>query len=360
MKNKVVFFIALIFLLSFLVSCTTSTLYESNQIVGIFMPGLMNGHWETDGIEMRQILENKNYEVRLFFASQDSSVQKEQINNMIEYGVDALIINAVDADDLAKTLDKAGEQGIKVIAYRKLLTNTDAVNYFVSFDNNLIGIQQGVSLIEGMYSQGKGPYNIEIFPESYMDDNARSYYAGAMSVIKPLIESGEIKVISNEISFDDIVSSDYNLEAIADRINHLLYKYYSNGKKLNGILSFSDAISTELINVIDESNMFASSKYPIITGQNAEIDNINAIINSKQYSTVFKNHKLLAQIACNMTIAALNNEFPEINDTTSFYNGVKTVPTFLCESILVTKENYKSVLIDSGYLAHEDIFPEIE
>ena len=238
----------------------------------------------------------------------------------------------------------------------RLPLNTAFVDYFVTFDNYLIGADQALSLLDGLSYYGDGPYNIEIFAGETEDSNAVSVYQGAMSVLEPLIENGTIVVLSGMTDMDDIATTRGNNQDAILRFENLLKEYYSDGTPLHGVLSPRDNMSLEFIRILETNTSYISSVYPVITGQNAMCKNVLAIADSRQYSTIYKDYKLLSQIACSMVTAVLNGQIPEVNDSTTFNNGSKVVPAFLCEPILVSKENYESILIDSGYMKSEDIF----
>lgn len=356
MKRKIVFPLTLIFFSILLVSCS-SAYVESKPSIGIFMPCKSNTRWITEASEMQQLLEDEGYEVKVYFAEKSSRTQKQQVKTMIEYGADALIISPVEADDLSTILNTAHKNDIVVIAYNELLTNTEGVDAFASFDNNLIGVQQATSLVEGMRSAGEGPYNIEIFIGNSAGSSTDEYYKGVMSVLRPLIKKNEINVPSGQVSTRAISNNGWDLSSEVDRFKLLISNYYSNGTPLNGVLSPTDKLTLKFIDILNDENYYSASAYPVITGQNAELQNLKAIVDSKQHSTIYKDSDLIAQVTCSMVIALLNGQEPEINDNTSFYNGVKIVPAFLCEPILVDKSNYQSILIDTGYIKYEDIFP---
>lgn len=357
MKDKIAIFLVFILLLS-LGGCSKSPNQNTTKQVGIFLSSVTTERWIIDGTEMKKILEENGFTVELYFAEKNPEIQKMQILEMIKTGVDVMVITAVDAQDLASTLDIASADGIKIIAYDRLLINTDAVSYFASFDNYLVGVMQGNSLIEGMRAQSNGPYNIEIFAGSPDDSNSRYFYDGAMSVMQPLIDSGEIIIPSGAVLFDDVVTDNWSSEVADKRFRNILDSFYSSDQKLNGILSPNDTLAARFILTLKEFGYVPTVYFPIITGQDAALSNVKSIINSEQYSTIFKDTRVLAQLASSMVIAVLNDEDPEINDAHSFNNGVKVVPAYLCEPVVVTKENYREILIDSGYIKSEDLITE--
>ena len=357
MKNVFKIFLSLLITLTLVSGCNTPALEQPDYVVDIFIPCYEDGKWSNDALEIQRILENENYQINIYYANKDTSIQRQQIENSIENdNADVFVICPVEQNKLSDILISAKEKNILIISYEKLIENSDSVDYYVSFDNALIGIQQASSLIEGMLKQGKGPYNVEIFISSHFDDINNSYYRGAMSVLMPLIESGDIIVPSGQILSSDISIENWSIEADINRFKNILSEYYNNGQPLNGILSPSDNLSEEFINIINQKRYYSSNIYPVITGQNPDTQTIVSIISTKQYSTIFLNYKALARVTSNMIIAIMNGQTPEINDNSTFYNGEKIVPSYLCEPILVTKENYEETLIATGHIYYDDIF----
>ena len=331
-------------------------LSESSQHIGIYLPCTSPSRWITEGDEMTKILTNQGYKVELFYAEKDVDLQISQITNGITDGEDAMIISAVDPTKMGDVIKQASDKGIKIIAYDKFIDSA-YINYFVSFDSTLIGNMQGKSLVDGLRGSGDPPYNVELFAGCNADSNAIYFYEGAMNILEPLIDTGEIRVLSGETKFDDISLEFQNSDYAAQRLQRLLDSYYKTNH-LDGVLSPNDMTSLKIIGFIDKYEDLNKGRYPIITGQDGELNSIIAITNSKQYSTIFKDSKLLSQIASSMVIAVLNDETPEINDSWPLGNGTGSIPSFLCEPVLITKENYKSILIDSGHIKYEDVFPD--
>ncbi|MBN2880240.1 MAG: sugar-binding protein [Clostridia bacterium] len=355
MKRKLALLFSLCILVSFFAGC--SSVYEDDTpSIGVFMPCLESGHWVKDAEEIEQILGSEGYEVTTFYANKDYELQLEQISQSIEYGFDVVIIAPVQATGMDDVLCSLADADIKIIAYDRLPKNTSCISYFATFDSYLIGVQQAESLVEGIRKKSNAPYNIEIFTGSPKDEYAVNIYEGSMSVLKPLINSGEIKIISGETTMADACNERGEALPALERMKRILEEYYSGNFSLNGVLSPNDSIALAVISALNSSGKYTISNYPIITGQNADLQNVKYIVEGKQYSTLLKDPKQLAQITCSMVDAILNGESPEINDTTS--NGLIEVPSFLCEPILVTKENYINVLVDSGYFEYSDLFPD--
>jgi len=355
MKRKAALLFSFCILVSFFAGC--SSVYEdATPSIGVFMPCNKSGHWVKDAEEIKQILGSEGYEVTTFYANKDYDLQLEQISQSIEYGFDVVIIAPVKSGGMNDVLCSLADADIKIIAYDRLPKNTRCVSYFATFDSYLIGVQQAESLVEGIRKKGNAPYNIEIFTGSPKDEYAVNIYEGSMSVLEPLINSGEIKIISGETKMAEASNERGQAQTALERMKRLQAEYYSANFSLDGVLSPNDSIALAVISALDDSDKYTINNYPIITGQNADLKSVYRIMEGKQYSTLLKDPKELAQITCSMVDAILKGESPEINDTTS--NGVIDVPSFLCEPILVTKENYINALVDSGFFEYSDLFPD--
>lgn len=357
MRYKIVIIISLIIAMLLILGCQNTKVNEPKFSIAILMHCSPDDSRHMDAEAMKITFDNIGYEANIYYADKDSSIQNQQIQDAINLPVDAMIVSPISSDEIKDSLEAAKEHGILIISYDKLILNTDAVDYFASFDHSLIGIQQGLSLLENLQANGDGPYNIEVFAGKSNSSNNNTYFMSAMSVLQPLIDSGEIIVVSGQTTYEEVHDEAYKNADAGTRLENLISLYYSDEVQLHGILSPNDKMTLEFIDILN-NNRDLYSKFPALTGQNAELKNIQAIISSKQSSTVFKDPYVLSQVAANMVIVTLNGGTPEINDSISFYNGVKTVPAYLCEPILITRDNYESVLIDTGYYHINEVFPQ--
>jgi len=341
-------------------ACNASSPAGTNKsgkgYIGISMPTQSSERWIKDGGTMKEILEKRGYTVDLQFAEDDIPTQKAQIENMIMKGADVLVIAAIDGSTLSETLDQAGKDGVKIISYDRLLVNTEAVSYYATFDNRRVGQLQAESLLEGLKKlKGDGPYNIELFAGSPDDTNSYYFYQGAMDVLKPLMDDGTIRVPSGQIKQEEIGILRWDGAVAQARMDALLAAHYTDGTVLHGVLSPYDGLSRGIISALISFGYVPGKDLPVVTGQDAEAASIKLIISGEQYSTILKDTRDLAEVAANMVEAVLNGTEPEINDTETYHNNVKVVPAYLLEPYIVTKENYKELVIDSGYLTEEDI-----
>ena len=325
--------------------------------IGISMPTQSSERWIKDGNTMKDLLEAKGYTVDLQYAEDDIPTQKSQIENMITKGANVLIIAAVDGSTLSATLDQAGKDGVKIISYDRLLVDTDAVSYYATFDNRGVGRLQAQSLVDGLKaSKGEGPYNVELFAGSPDDTNSFYFYSGAMDVLQPLIDAGTVKVLSGQTAQADIGTLRWDGAVAQSRMDGLLAANYSSGEELDGVLSPYDGISRGIISALTSFGYQPGTEnWPVVTGQDAEAASIKLIIAGQQYSTILKDTRDLAAVAAGMVDAVLTGTEPEINDTTTYDNNVKIVPSYLLIPYTVTVDNYQELVMDSGYLTADDI-----
>ncbi len=333
---------------------------KTKDFVGVSMPTKSSERWIKDGHTMKEILEKRGYKVDLQYAEDDIPTQKAQIENMISKGVNVLVIAAVDGSTLSATLDTAAKDGVKVISYDRLLVNTKAVSYYATFDNRKVGQLQAQSLVEGLKKfKGKGPYNVELFAGSPDDTNSFYFYQGAMDILKPLMAKGTIVVPSKQITQDKIGTLRWDGAVAQARMDAILAANYSSGKRvLHGVLSPYDGISRGILSALISFGHKPGNNFKnlsIVTGQDAEAASIKLIIAGQQYSTILKDTRDLAKVASDMVDAVMKGSEPKINDTKTYNNNVKIVPSYLLAPYIVTVDNYKKLVIDSGYLKPSDI-----
>jgi len=327
------------------------------ELIGVSMPTQSSERWIKDGNTMKDILEEMGFEVDLQFAEDDIPTQVNQIEAMLTKGAKVLVISAIDSSTLSSTLDMAGEEGVYVIAYDRLLVDTDAVSYYATFDNEGVGVLQAQSLVDGVRAnKGEGPHNIELFAGSPDDTNSGYFFGGAMSVLQPLIDAGEFVVVSGQTSLAEVGTLRWDGAVAQARMDAILAANYSDGKPLAGVLSPYDGLSRGIISaLLSFGYQVGTEDWPVVTGQDAEAASIKMIITGEQYSTVLKDTRDLAAVAAKMVVALLNGEEPEINDTETYDNNVKIVPSYLLIPHDVTIENYQALVMDSGYLTEDDI-----
>jgi putative multiple sugar transport system substrate-binding protein len=283
-------------------------------------------------------------------------VQIKQIDELIDAGCNILVIAAIDSTQLTDVLQKAADRKIIVIAYDRLIMDSPNVDYYVTFDNFEVGRLQGAYLEQALDLQNSGgPFNIEIFAGSPTDNNAVFFYNGAMSVLKPYIDSGKLVVRSGQVERAETAIQDW-LQAIArDRMTELLHAHYPDGTPLHAVLSPNDGLAIGIIEALKAFGFGTDERpFPLLTGQDSDIANIQAMLNGEQAMTVFKDTRTLADRTFRMIDDILLKKSTETNDSKTYHNNVKIVPTYICKPVLVDKDNYKNVLVDSGYYEMSD------
>ena len=330
---------------------------EDKGAIGISMPTKTSARWIADGENMVKVLEAKGYKADLQYADNDIPNQLAQIENMITKKVKALVIAAIDGTTLSAALQKAADAGIKVISYDRLIVGSPNVDYYATFDNFQVGVLQAGTIVKGLgLDAGKnGPFNIELFGGSPDDTNAFYFYDGAMSVLKPYIDSGKLVVQSKQMGMDKVSTLRWEAATAQARMDNLLSANYTKAH-VDAVLSPYDGLSIGIISALKGVGYGTKDvAMPIISGQDAEIPSVKSIIAKEQYSTIFKDTRELAKVAAGMVDAVLSGGKPEINDTKTYNNKVKIVPSYLLKPIAVDATNWKAALVDTGYYKAEQL-----
>jgi putative multiple sugar transport system substrate-binding protein len=330
---------------------------QDKGTVGIAMPTKSSTRWIHDGESMVEQFKAAGYGADLQYAEDDIPTQLSQIENMITSGVKALIIAAIDGTTLSNALANAAAAGIKVIAYDRLIRESGDVDYYTTFDNFQVGVLQANSLVAGLkerFGDAK-PYNVELFGGSPDDNNAFFFFDGAMSVLKPMIDAGDIAVPSGQMDMKVCGTLRWDGSVAQARMDNLLSANYGD-KALHGALSPYDGLSIGILSSVKGVGYGSGDlKMPIVTGQDCEIPSIKSIIAGEQYSSVFKDTRELAKVTVALVDAVLSGGTPEINDTKTYNNGVKVVPSYLLVPVPVDAANYKDVLVGSGYYTEDQL-----
>ncbi len=322
--------------------------------IGVAMPTQDLQRWNQDGENMKKQLEAAGYEVDLQYAKNDVALQVSQLENMILGGCKVLVIASIDGSALGTVLASAKEEGIPVIAYDRLIMKSDAVSYYATFDNYKVGTIQGQFIEEKLgLKDGKGPFNIELFAGSPDDNNALFFFQGAWDVLKPYVDKGQLVIPSGQTDFQTIAISAWKSEGAQNRMDNLLTAYYSDGKQLAAVLSPNDSLAIGIANSLTNIGF---DPYPIVTGQDCDKANMKNILAGKQAMSIFKDTRTLAAKVVGMVDALMKGTEPEVNDTKTYDNGEgKIIPSYLCDPVFADKDNYKELLIDSGYYTEADI-----
>lgn len=341
-----------------LAATTYSAQAQDKGTVGIAMPTKSSLRWISDGNELVKALQAAGYKTDLQFAEDDIPNQLAQIENMVTKDAKVLIIASIDGTTLSAVLQQAHDKGVKVIAYDRLIRDSPNVDYYTTFDNFQVGVLQANSILKGLgYPEKKGPFNLELFGGSPDDNNAFFFYDGAMSVFQPLIDKGDFVVKSGQMGMDKVGTLRWDGAVAQARMDNLLSANYSDGSRVDAVLSPYDGLSRGIISSLRGVGYgTADQPWPIISGQDAEVPSIKAIIAGEQYSTVYKDTRELAKVTAGLVDEVMQGKEPsQINDTKTYNNGVKVVPSVLLTPYEVDKSNYKEKVVDSGYIKAEDL-----
>ena len=349
---------------------------ESKGLIGVAMPTQDLQRWNQDGENMKKELEAKGYEVDLQYAGNDVATQVAQVENMIANGDQLLVIASIEGDSLGTVLAqakeanvlvvasidgsslgdvmaKAKEAGIPVVAYDRLIMNTDAVSYYATFDNYLVGKTQGQFLVDALDLDNQdGPFNIEFVTGDPGDNNVNFFFGGAMDVLQPYIDAGKLVVPSGQMTKEEVATANWATETAQARFENILSSFYADGTNLDAVLASNDSTALGVENALDANY---TGEYPIITGQDCDIANMPNIINGKQAMSVFKDTRTLASKVVEMVDAIMQGGEAPVNDTETYDNGTGVIPSYLCEPVAVTVDNYKEMLVDSGYYTEDQL-----
>ncbi|CCD96267.1 Multiple sugar-binding periplasmic receptor chvE precursor [Bradyrhizobium sp. ORS 375] len=329
---------------------SSAAMAQSKGTVGIAMPTKSSARWIDDGNNIVKVLKDRGYATDLQYAEDDIPNQLSQIENMVTKGAKVLVIAAIDGTTLSDVLKQAKAKGITVIAYDRLIRDTPNLDYYATFDNFQVGVLQAQSIVDKLgLKDGKGPFNIELFGGSPDDNNAYFFYNGAMSVLQPYLDSGKLVIGSGQKGMDKVATLRWDGATAQARMDNLLSAFYGK-KRVDAVLSPYDGLSIGIISSLKGVGYgSADQPMPVISGQDAEVPSIKAMLRGDQYSTIFKDTRDLAKVTADMVDASLAGKEVPVNDTKTYNNGVKVVPSYLLKPVVVDKSNWEKVLVESGY-----------
>ncbi len=320
--------------------------FPKNSSIGVALPQKTSENWVLAEKLFNDGLNGAGFKADVQFANGGVSEQQNQISAMVTKGAKVIIVGAIDGAQLGTQLKQAKDAGATIIAYDRLLLNTENVDYYVAYDNFKVGVLQGEALLKGMQAKKPaGPYNIELFAGSPDDANAKVFFDGAMSILKPKIDDGTLKVLSGQNSFEQAVTQGWKAENAQRRADTLLSGTYGSAS-LDGVLSPNDTLARAVLTSVKA----AGKPLPVITGQDSEVESVKSILAGEQYSTINKDTRKLVEHAITMVGDIQAGKKPEINDDKSYNNKVKVVPAYLLEPVIVTKENVKTAYVDDPVL----------
>ena len=325
----------------------------ASNLIGVAMPTKDLQRWIQDGDNMKKQLEAVGYEVDLQYAANDIATQVSQIENMIANGCQVLVIASIDGEALGTVLDQAKAAGIPVIAYDRLIMNSDAVSYYATFDNWDVGVKQGEYIVKALDLDNQaGPFNIEYITGDPGDNNINFFFDGAISVLQPYIDAGKLVCPSGQTEKQAVATANWASDAAQARFENILASYYSDGTELHAVLASNDSTALGVANALASSY---TGNYPVLTGQDCDIASVKNMIAGTQSMSVFKDTRTLAAKVVEMVDALMKGAEPPINDTETYDNGTGVIPSFLCEPVAATVDDIQSLLIDSGYYTEADL-----
>lgn len=329
-------------------------------LIGVAMPTKSLERWNRDGSHLEDLLKKAGYQVSLQYADNKVDQQISQIENMINSGAKILVVGSIDGSALGPALEEAHSRNIKVIAYDRLITGTDAVDYYATFDNYKVGQLQGQFLETQLgLKDGKGPFNFEPFSGSPDDNNAKFFFSGAWDVLKTYVDKGQLVIPSGknpktDDNWQSIGIQSWSTTTAQSEMQNRLNSFYQ-GKKVQAVLSPNDAIALGVAQALEGAGYTVGSEWPVLTGQDADQANVQNIVAGKQSMTVFKDTRELGDTVAKMVDEISKGETVTVNDTKSYDNGKKVVPSELLTPVVVTKDNVKKVLVDTGFYKASDL-----
>ncbi|MFJ9850418.1 multiple monosaccharide ABC transporter substrate-binding protein [Streptomyces sp. NPDC101150] len=329
--------------------------------VGLAMPTKSSERWIADGENMAKQFRKAGYQTDLQYGDDKVENQVAQIESMITKGDGLLVVAAIDGSALSDVLEQAHEAGIPVISYDRLIMGTKSVDYYASFDNERVGRLQAQYIVDKLHlgkpgkprkpgkpEEGGRSHTIELFAGSPDDNNTKYFWNGAMKVLRPYFDSGRLVVRSGQTSMAKAATLRWSGESAQKRMDDIITKSYGQ-ERLDAVLSPYDGISIGVISALQSAGYGTESQpLPVVTGQDAELASVKSIIRGEQTQTVFKDTRKLAKQAVQMGDAALTGKKVEVNNTTDYDNGAKTVPSYLLDPVSVDKSNTQ-LLVNQGY-----------
>ena len=336
---------------------------DGKKTVGIAMPTKTLERWNRDGAYLKKKFEDAGYNVELTYSDNKIDQQVKDIESLIADDVNLLLVATIDGESMTQVLRDAKDMGIPVIAYDRLIRESDAIDYYVSFDNYKVGQMQGQFVIDkfGLDLKDKSKsYNIEFTAGDPADNNATYFFNGAYDTLKPYLDAGILKVPSKQTKFDQVATKAWDTATAMTRFQNILGSNYSKGKQLDAVVCSNDATALGVLQAIDSD--YAGDNKVLLTGQDADEANLAKIVDGKQTMTIYKTSANEAEVAIDVGKAILNGEKPDADlikkanwdfsckyDTKTYDNGKKVVPSYLLTPVVVTKDNLQKELIDTGY-----------
>ncbi|BDO41264.1 multiple monosaccharide ABC transporter substrate-binding protein [Cellulomonas sp. NTE-D12] len=333
----------------------------AGTLVGIAMPTKSLERWNRDGAHLEDLLKKAGYQTSLQYADNKVDQQVTQLQNMINQGAKVLVIASIDGKALGPVLQQAADKGAKVIAYDRLINESPNVDYYATFDNYKVGQLQGQFIETALgLKDGKGPFNLEPFAGSPDDNNAKFFFSGAWDVLNPYVQSGKLVVPSGKAPKTDadwtsIGIQEWKSETAQSEMQNRINSFYAGGKKIQVVLSPNDSLALGIAQALDAAGYKPGSDWPVLTGQDADKANVLNMLQGKQSMTVWKDTRALGDEVAKMVDQVVKGQTVDVNDTKTYDNGKKVVPTYLLAPQVVTKDTVKKSLVDSGFYSASDL-----
>ena len=340
-------------------ACTAFASTANAAKIGVSMPTQSLQRWNQDGHNLEKQLQAAGHEVVLYYAGDnDIPTQVSQIENLVSANCDVLVVAPIDGGALTQALQGAKDKGIPVVSYDRLIMNSDAISYYATFDNYKVGQIQGNYLVDALKLKDDAttPKNIEFFTGSIDDNNVNFFFGGAMDILQPYLDSGKLVCKSGQTKKEQVATLNWSTEEAQKRMENLISSvgYGPDGVKLDVVLSSNDSVANGVTNALTASG-YNADNFPLLTGQDCDKPSVKNMKRGLQTMSVFKDTRVLADQVVKMVNAIVDNKEVPVNDTKTYNNGTGVIPSYLCSPIVVTKDNLKEVLIDSGYYTEKEV-----
>jgi len=328
--------------------------------IGISMPTQSLKSWERDGFDMKSKLEDAGYTVELEFAGDnDVATQITQLEAMISGGCEVLVIAPIDTGSLVEVLEGAKEKEIPVIAFDRMAINSEALSYYVSFDYTKVGFVQATFIEDALNLKNtEGSFNIELFLSDPGDLSVNIPYASAMSVLQSYLDEGKLVIKSGQNTKERCAIRDNDTDEAQERMEDLISSqgYGPDGKKLDAVWCANDSIAQGVTKALLDAGYTAGENFPLITGEDCEAASVKNIVAGTQIMSAFRDTRELVSWVVDAVNSIVKGEKPEINNVEDFENGLgRKIPSYLCDPVVCTAENYKELLIESGYYTEDEL-----
>ncbi len=322
--------------------------------VGVAMPTQDLQRWNQDGANMEEQLIAAGYEVDIQYAANDIATQVSQLENMIAGGCEVLVVASIDGSALGTVMAQAKDAGIPVIAYDRLIMDSDAVSYYATFDNWDVGVKQGQYIVDALdlENAGDATFNIEYITGDPGDNNINFFFDGAMSILQPYVDAGTLVTPSGQTEKATVATANWATDAAQSRFDNILATNYADGTELHAVLASNDSTAQGVALAL-EANY--TGNYPVLTGQDCDIVSVQNMLAGKQSMSVFKDTRDLAAKTVEMVDAIMKGTEPPVNDTETYDNGTGVIPSYLCEPVAAEVDDIQTLLVDTGYYTQEQL-----